>query len=53
MMSILAVAAAVLFVMLRTDEALELSEAKALLALYGGFLVLVVLETAGLFRLMT
>jgi len=53
MMAILAVAAGVLLVVLRTGEALELGEAKSLLVLYGGFILLVVLETAGLFHLMT
>jgi cation:H+ antiporter len=47
MMAILAVATIVLFVVLRTNESLEPEEAIALLGLYGIFLVLVGLETAG------
>lgn len=47
MMGVLAVATIVLFVILRTNESLEPGEAVALLGLYGGFLGLVGLETAG------
>jgi cation:H+ antiporter len=47
MMAILAAATIVLFVMLRTNESLEPEEAIALLGLYGIFLLLVGLETAG------
>jgi cation:H+ antiporter len=53
MMGILAVATLVLFVVLRTNESLERGEAVALLLLYGAFLVLVGLETAGLINFMT
>ena len=53
MMAILAVATIALFVILRTNESLEEREAIFLLVLYGGFLVLVGLETAGVISLMT
>ena len=53
MMAILALATIALFVILRTNESLEPIEAAALLGLYGAFLVLVGLETAGLVDVMT
>jgi cation:H+ antiporter len=53
MMGILTLATVVLLVILRTNESLEPSESVALLALYGGFLVLVALETAGLLSVLT
>ena len=53
MMGILALATIALFVILRTNESLEPIEAAALLGLYGAFLVLVGLETAGLVDVMT
>jgi cation:H+ antiporter len=53
MMGILALATVVLFVVLRTNESLEPVEAVALLGLYGVFLVLVGLETAGLVAVMS
>jgi cation:H+ antiporter len=53
MMGILALATIALFVILRTNESLEPIEAAALLGLYGAFLVLVGLETAGLVNVMT
>lgn len=53
MMGVLVVATLALFVILRTDESLDPAEAKGLLVLYGLFLLLVVLETAGLFRFLT
>ncbi len=53
MMGILALATIALFVILRTNESLEPTEAAALLGLYGAFLVLVGLETAGLVDVMT
>lgn len=53
MMGILALATVALFVILRTNESLEPIEAAALLGLYGAFLVLVGLETAGLVDVMT
>lgn len=53
MMGILAVATIALFVILRTNESLEPDEALLLLGLYGVFLVLVGLETAGLINIMT
>ena len=53
MMSILAVATIALFVILRTNESLEEREAAFLLVLYGVFLVLVGLETAGVINIMT
>ena len=52
-MGILALATVVLFVILRTNESLEPIEAAALLGLYGAFLVLVGLETAGFVDVMT
>ncbi len=53
MMGILAVATIALFVILRTNESLERAEAGGLLVLYGAFLVLVALETVGVFNVMT
>lgn len=53
MMGILSVATIALFVILRTNESLERSEAAGLLALYGVFLVFVGLETAGILNFMT
>jgi len=53
MMAILTVAAAFLLVILRTGESLERIEAKTLLVIYGAFLLLIALETAGVFRVMT
>lgn len=53
MMGILAVATIALFIILRTNESLERIEAVALLVLYGAFLVLVGVETAGLINFMT
>jgi cation:H+ antiporter len=53
MMGILAIATIVLFVILRTNESLEPNEAAGLLGLYGLFLVLVGLETAGILNFMT
>jgi cation:H+ antiporter len=53
MMAILALATIALFVILRTNESLEPIEAAALLGLYGAFLVLVGLETAGFVDVMT
>lgn len=53
MMSILAVATIVLFVVLRTNESLERIEAAALLVLYAVFLGFVGAETAGLITVMT
>ena len=53
MMGILALATVALFVILRTNESLEPIEAAALLGLYGAFLVLVGLETAGVVDVMT
>ena len=53
MMGILAVATIALFVILRTNESLERNEAAFLIALYGGFLVLVALETVGVINFMT
>ncbi len=53
MMSILALATIALFVILRTNESLEPAEAAGLLVLYGGFLVLVILETTGVLHFMT
>jgi cation:H+ antiporter len=53
MMGILAVATIALFVILRTNESLEWGEAVGLLVLYGVFLVLVGLETAGVTAFMT
>jgi len=53
MMGILVLATIILFLILRTDESLDPREARALLVLYGGFLVLVALETVGLFNFMT
>ncbi|MFO8099563.1 MAG: sodium:calcium antiporter [Salinibacter sp.] len=53
MMSLLAAATVALFLILRTNESLEPAEAASLLALYSGFLVLVALETMGVFRFMT
>lgn len=53
MMGILALATIALFVILRTNESLEPIEAAALLGLYGAFLVLVGLETAGFVDVMT
>lgn len=53
MMGILALATTALFVILRTNESLEPIEAVALLGLYGAFLVLVGLETAGIVDVMT
>lgn len=53
MMAILAVATIVLFVILRTNESLEPEEAVLLLGLYGAFLVLVGVETAGWINVMT
>lgn len=53
MMSILALATIALFIILRTNESLEPAEAVGLLVLYGGFLVLVILETTGVVHFMT
>jgi cation:H+ antiporter len=53
MMGILAVATIALFVILRTNESLERIEAIGLLVLYGAFLILVGLETAGVINFMT
>jgi len=53
MMAILGAATIVLFVILRTNESLEPTEAAVLLFLYGGFLILVALETAHVINFMT
>jgi cation:H+ antiporter len=53
MMSVLALATIALFVILRTNESLEPAEAVVLLGLYGVFLVLVALETAGILSFVT
>lgn len=53
MMGILAIATVALFVILRTNESLEPQEAASLLFLYGVFLLLVGLETAGAINVMT
>jgi cation:H+ antiporter len=53
MMAILGATTIALFVMLRTNESLEKWEAVSLLVLYGAFLVLVGLETAGVLSVMT
>jgi len=53
MMGILAIATIALFIILRTNESLERGEAIGLLVLYGAFLVLVALETVGVFNIMT
>lgn len=53
MMGILAVATLVLFIILRTNEGLERSEAAVLLGLYSVFLGLMVLETIGITAVMS
>lgn len=53
MMALLAMATIALFLILRTNESLEPDEAMLLLGLYGVFLVLVGLETAGTINIMT
>jgi cation:H+ antiporter len=53
MMAILAAATIALFVILRTNESLSEHEAAFLLVLYGLFLVMVGLETAGVLNVMT
>ena len=53
MMALLGIATVALFVILRTNESLGEGEAAFLLLLYGVFLVLVGLETAGLINVMT
>lgn len=53
MMGILAVATLYLFVVLRLDQSLSVTEAGGLLVLYGAFLVLMTLETGGVIDLMT
>ena len=53
MMGGLAVSTVALFVILRSNESLERTEAVGLLAIYGLFLVLFGLETAGIVSLMT
>ena len=53
MMGILAASTVALFVILRTNESLERTDAVVLLGIYGLFLVLVGLETAGIVNVMT
>jgi len=53
MMGVLAASAVALFVILRTNESLERVDAMVLLGIYGLFLVLFGLETAGIVTLMT